>query len=311
MRSSFPTRNVLVFNRDLEFQQRYGPREREQHPKVSARIVGTFSNAFREMRRSDLDAIVLHVEGRKDMPLILRLRRAAARTPILALVPDLDPDLDALARESGADSVLRSSRDSGEALDACARALGTIEDLIQRSRHVVEENRSLSLQLQANVVRLKSTMRRSFDLALVPVEQFRPLLVEDSGDEALLLQNAFTALGLRLRLPVMKDAEEAAAYLSGAGDYRDRSRHPLPTLIITDLHLSKGSGLDVIRHVRSQQALANIVVFMFTSSPLRQDFDQALALGADSYFMKPHDLEVLREIAGVMAVRWGLLYRGR
>src|SRR6185295_18892660 len=162
-----------------------------------------------------------------------------------------------------------------------------------------------------NVVRLKTTMRRSFDLAQVPVARFRLLLVEDSKDEALLLRRSFELLGLPFVLPVMEDAEKAAAYLEGSGEYGDRVRYPLPTLLITDLHLPRGSGLDVIRHVRSQPALANLVVFMFTSSPLRQDFDQALALGADSYFMKPHDLEILREIAGVMAVRWSLLYRAR
>jgi len=40
------------------------------------------------------------------------------------------------------------------------------------------------------------------------------------------------------------------------------------------------------------------------------EFDRSIALGADSYFVKPMSIEGLRDMLGVMMTRWGHIYTG-
>src|SRR6267154_1333369 len=57
------------------------------------------------------------------------------------------------------------------------------------------------------------------------------LVVEDREDDEILIREAFERAGLKNPLFVVRDGEEAQAYLQGFGKYRDRDEFPLPALI--------------------------------------------------------------------------------
>jgi len=114
------------------------------------------------------------------------------------------------------------------------------------------------------------------------------LVVEDDSNDVLLLQRAFRKGGLTHVLQVVHDGEEAISYLIGEGPYDDRSKYPLPALMLLDLKMPRKSGLEVLDWLRQQtNELKKLPVIVLTSSRLTEDVDRAYGLGANSYMAKP------------------------
>ena len=113
------------------------------------------------------------------------------------------------------------------------------------------------------------------------------LLVEDDPNDVFLIQRAFQKMQLRNRVSVVSDGEEAIDYLSGDGDFSDRTRHPLPMLLLLDLKMPRKSGFDVLSWVRQRPGLKRLVVVVLTSSNQSSDVNRAYDLGANSYLVKP------------------------
>jgi CheY-like chemotaxis protein len=134
------------------------------------------------------------------------------------------------------------------------------------------------------------------------------LLVEDDLDDQLLIRRAFTKARLGNPLALVKDGDEAVAYLSGDGAFADRQANPLPVLILLDLKLPRRSGLEVLRWLRSQAgALGRTPVAVLTSSRQSEDVDQAYDFGANSYLVKPVDLDGLLNLVRTAGLYWTVL----
>ena len=119
------------------------------------------------------------------------------------------------------------------------------------------------------------------------------LLVDDSENDLLLMRAAFALAQCRIPLHEVRDGEEAIAYLSGEGRYGDRSKFPLPTVMLLDLNMPKKNGFDVLAWVRAQPELKRLAVYILSASMRRQDVDRAYELGANSFLVKPGNLETL------------------
>ena len=78
------------------------------------------------------------------------------------------------------------------------------------------------------------------------------LLCEDDPDDVLLTQIAFEKARLANPLQIVRDGEEAIAYLEGEGRFADRTRFPLPILVLLDLKMLKLDGFHVLQWLRSQ-----------------------------------------------------------
>jgi CheY-like chemotaxis protein len=136
------------------------------------------------------------------------------------------------------------------------------------------------------------------------MRDFPVLLVEDNEDDVLFVQRAFRRAKLSNALPVVEDGDAAVAYLSGHGEYADRNRHPMPTLILLDIKLPRRSGLEVLEWLRAQPGLRRIPVVMLTSSKESADVDRAFDLGASGYLVKPVDFDGLLEMVKTIGVYW-------
>ncbi|QCW51822.1 response regulator [Nocardioides dongxiaopingii] len=90
-----------------------------------------------------------------------------------------------------------------------------------------------------------------------------PVLVVGHDDVRLRATRDAFARG-RLTNPVvaLADAVEARAYVLGHAPYEDRDRHLMPAVVVSDLHLAGGSGLDVLRTVRSHLSLRRTPVIL-------------------------------------------------
>ena len=133
------------------------------------------------------------------------------------------------------------------------------------------------------------------------------LLVEDSPDDALLIQRAFRKANLANPVQLVRDGEEAVAYLSGAAPYDDRGQFPLPVFMLLDLKLPRRSGLEVLAWLRQESAVRRLPVVVLTSSREAVDVNRAYDLGVNSYLTKPVGFEALMEMVKNVNLYWLVL----
>jgi CheY-like chemotaxis protein len=130
------------------------------------------------------------------------------------------------------------------------------------------------------------------------------LLVEDDENDVFFFKRAAKLAGMMNPLHVAEDGRQAIDYLTGAGAYADRTRFPLPSLVLLDLKLPHIMGLDVLKWIRAQPALQTVIVIVFTSSRMAPDIDTAYRLGANSYMVKPSSPGKLQEMLVVIKQYW-------
>jgi CheY-like chemotaxis protein len=138
-------------------------------------------------------------------------------------------------------------------------------------------------------------------------QSFPILLVEDSPDDALLIQRAFRKANLANPVQLVRDGEEAVAYLKGAPPFDDRSRFPLPVFMLLDLKLPRRSGLEVLAWVRQESPVRRLPVVVLTSSRESVDVNRAYDLGVNSYLTKPVGFEALLEMVKNVNLYWLVL----
>jgi len=136
---------------------------------------------------------------------------------------------------------------------------------------------------------------------------FTILLVEDNPDDVLLIQRAFRKANLVNPISVVDDGEKAIAYLSGSGEYADRSRHPVPVLVLLDLKLPRKSGHEVLSWIKQHPALKRMPVVVLTSSTETADVNQAYDHGANSYLVKPVGFDDLFAMVKTLQPYWMIL----
>jgi CheY-like chemotaxis protein len=102
----------------------------------------------------------------------------------------------------------------------------------------------------------------------------------------------------------VRSGEEAVEYLAGEGNYRNREEYPLPELVLLDLKMTGMDGFDVLKWIRAQPTLKGLRVVVLTSSELVYDVNQAYALGANSFLVKPSSFENFNELIQSMSGYW-------
>src|SRR6266480_1683529 len=117
------------------------------------------------------------------------------------------------------------------------------------------------------------------------------LLVEDSEDDVIIIRRAFEQGAIPNPLAVVRDGEEAVAYLSGEGKYDNRKSYPLPVLVLLDLRLPRMDGFEVLRWIRQQPHFSRVPVVVITVSSAVKDLSLAYQCGANSFMVKPADFQ--------------------
>jgi CheY-like chemotaxis protein len=130
------------------------------------------------------------------------------------------------------------------------------------------------------------------------------LLVEDREEDALLFVDALKRAGLAHPLFLVSDGLEAMNYLSGRILYADRRKFPIPKILMLDLNLPRINGWDVLRWVRAQPELNNMLVVVITSSTRPSDLSLAYQMGANSFLTKPCSVTDLKNLAKAFPKYW-------
>ena len=130
------------------------------------------------------------------------------------------------------------------------------------------------------------------------------LYVEDNPDDVFFMRRALAEANVENPVHHLGSGREAIEYLGGHGAYADRSRFPFPALVLLDLQLPQGNGLDVLRWIRSRPEFDSLLVIVLTSSAHPRDVDTAYTLGARSYLVKPNTPEDLKLLVESWKMYW-------
>lgn len=133
------------------------------------------------------------------------------------------------------------------------------------------------------------------------IRTVRILLVDDNPGDVLLTKEAFRAGKIANAMDVAKDGEQAIAMLRQQGEYKD---FQLPDLILLDLNMPKKDGREVLADIKSDPALKAIPVVIMTSSKAESDVVKSYHLHANSYVVKPINLEQFSEVVTSIEEFW-------
>ena len=117
------------------------------------------------------------------------------------------------------------------------------------------------------------------------------LLVEDNPYDAKLTIRALKKAGLEKNLYTVKDGEEALDFVFFQGKYASRKNEKPLRLILLDLKLPKINGLEVLEKIKSDDRSKSIPVVVLTSSDHDKDILKSYSSGANSYIVKPVELD--------------------
>ena len=124
----------------------------------------------------------------------------------------------------------------------------------------------------------------------------RILVVDDSTEDVLLLEEAMQEYGLHAELESACDGERALARL------RDGDR--LPDLVLLDLNMPRRSGQEVLEELKQDAALRALPVIIFSTSSSPLDVEDCYDRHANSYLIKPIDFDGLGDVVRALDAFW-------
>ena len=136
------------------------------------------------------------------------------------------------------------------------------------------------------------------------------LLVEDNAEDEELTLRAFSRATFANPVKVVRDGEEALAYLLPPGGRAEGEVGARPQLILLDLNLPKISGLEVLRLLKADDRTRTIPVVILTVSHHDQHIDECARLGAQNYILKPLNFDSFCRVASRLQFQWLLQQSG-
>jgi len=129
------------------------------------------------------------------------------------------------------------------------------------------------------------------------VPSARILVIEDNCSDVFLLDRALKKQDLRFELVHLLSGGEALAFIRRQGVHADAA---IPNLILIDLNLSKYTGEDIVREIRSDRHLGGVPVCVWSSSRSRRDEALLKDLGVARFITKPSGLDQFMEIGKII-----------
>jgi CheY-like chemotaxis protein len=140
--------------------------------------------------------------------------------------------------------------------------------------------------------------------AKVKGEPLRILLIEDNPGHADLVKRTLQNHRIANKIFTVSDGEQALNYLRRCGEFEDPQTSPRPHVILLDLRLPKIDGQEVLKTIKTNEALKSIPVVILTTSKTEQDITMAYMNYANSYLVKPVDFEKFNQMMSDLGFYW-------
>jgi CheY-like chemotaxis protein len=134
----------------------------------------------------------------------------------------------------------------------------------------------------------------------------RILIVEDDPKDVELTLTALEEYNLANEVVIARDGVEALDYLYCRGEFTARSGEN-PAVMLLDLKLPRIDGLEVLRQIKSDNALKMIPVVVLTSSHEEKDMVASYTLGVNAYVVKPVDFHEFVNAIKELGIFWAVI----
>jgi two-component system response regulator len=135
------------------------------------------------------------------------------------------------------------------------------------------------------------------------------LLVEDNANDLELALHALKRGNLASQIDVARDGAEALDYIFCRGAFSGRDPADQPRVVLLDIKLPLVDGIEVLKAIRADEKTRAIPVVMLTSSAEDRDLKACYDLGANSYIVKPVDIDQFFAAIQQVGVYWLVLNR--
>lgn len=141
------------------------------------------------------------------------------------------------------------------------------------------------------------------DSDIITRKSVRPLeilLIEDNAADEVLARKALEAGTVKVNVRTVSDGIAALSYLRKHPGYD----YAEPDIVMLDLNIPKKNGLDVLKDIRSDQALKHLPVVMLSNSVNAKEMHQCYMRGCSGYIHKSFDYQQFKKDIAMMAEYW-------
>jgi CheY-like chemotaxis protein len=131
------------------------------------------------------------------------------------------------------------------------------------------------------------------------------LIIEDSDEDFEALSRIIN-LGITFTLVIHRciDGDDALDFLDRVGKYSNLGDLAHPDLIILDLNLPGTDGREILAIIKQSTTLRTIPVVVFSTSSNPKDIEVCYQSGANSYMIKPMNINLLKDSVRMMIDYW-------
>ncbi len=134
----------------------------------------------------------------------------------------------------------------------------------------------------------------------------RILLVEDNDQDIELILKTLKDYNLANEVIVVNDCGEAMDYLHRKGKYAMRLKGN-PIVIVLDIKVDNDSGLELVKHAKSDVDLKQIPVVILSACSDQKEIKQVYKNGANAYVVKPVEFHGFVNAVKELGVFWALV----
>jgi CheY-like chemotaxis protein len=131
------------------------------------------------------------------------------------------------------------------------------------------------------------------------------LIIEDSDEDFEALSQIINLVStLTLVIHRCIDGDDALDFLDRVGKYCDLRDRSYPDLIILDLNLPGTDGREILATIKQTKNLKTIPIVVFSTSSNPKDIETCYQSGANSYMLKPMNINLLKDSVRMMIDYW-------
>lgn len=129
------------------------------------------------------------------------------------------------------------------------------------------------------------------------------LLVDDSANDVMLITAGLRETHFGNEIIVAEDGEEALDFLYKRGKYANNSDGK-PIFILLDIKMPLMNGIEVLKIIRADDSFNNVPIIMLTSSRDIHDLQDCYDNGANSFVVKPVNINDFMGIVKEVGQYW-------
>lgn len=114
--------------------------------------------------------------------------------------------------------------------------------------------------------------------------------------------HAFKRTNLANPIQVARDGEELLAWIP-----RWETGEPKPMVILLDINMPKVNGLEALQELKSHPEFRTLPIVMLTTSSVSEDIQTAYRYGANSFIVKPVEVDKFFQVVSHIQLYWAVL----